>query len=112
MKPPVPAERLTLWLLLLAFVVSAFQMDRRWRIDASAAEIQKAALAELGGIRETTWGKGVLLLPSVKPDWSRQFNEGSEGTYYLAGSVLTHFPDMEAAAHAPADILDPRGSCR
>ena len=113
---------------LLAFVVSAFQAEQRRRPDARAAEIQQAALAELGTIRETTRGKVVLLLASVEPEWSWQFTQPYYGSdhiwrYYLAGSVLsqslhtesvvkyypvgidlTHFPDMEAAARA-ADFL-------
>ncbi len=108
---------------LLAFVVSAFQMDRRWRPDARAAELQQAAMAELGTIRETTRGKVVLVLASVEPEWSWQVIHRHKWKYYLAGSVLghslhtedarrhypagsalTHFPDMEAAARA-ADFL-------
>ncbi len=108
---------------LLAFVVSAFQMDHR--DSARAAEIRQATLtlAELGTIRETTRGKVVLVLASVEPDWSRQVKQRRKWGYYLAGSVLshplhtenarryypvgsalTHFPDMEAAARA-ADFL-------
>ncbi len=106
---------------LLAFVVSAFQMDRRWR---PGGELQQAILAELGSIRETTRGKVVLILASVEPEWSWQvMQRGYERRYYLAGSILshslhteqarrhysagsalTHFPDMEAAARA-ADFL-------
>ncbi len=109
---------------LLAFVVSAFQMDRRWRPDTRTAEVHQTTLAELGTIRETTRGKAVLVLGSVEPDWSWQVTERNFGwRYYLAGSVLahslhtesasryypagsalTHFPDMEAAARA-ADFL-------
>ena len=112
---------------LLAFVVSAFQMDRRGRLDAKTAELQQAALAEFETIRETTRGKVVLILASVEPEWSWQvIQRGYERRYYLAGSVLshslhtqqdsthslhypagsalTHFPDMEAAARA-ADFL-------
>ena len=90
---------------LLAFVVSAFQMDRRWRPDARAAEIQQAAMTELGSIRETAEGKVLLLLPSVKPEWSRQVKEEwYEWRYYLAGSVLTQSLDVGAAARA-ADFL-------
>ncbi len=114
---------------LLAFVVSAFQMDRRGRLDAKTAELQQAALAEFGTIRETTRGKVVLILASVEPEWSWQalhphylFRYVSR--YYLAGSILakplhteelwrhypvesasTHFPDMEAAARAADFIL-------
>ena len=90
---------------LLAFVVSTFQMDRRWRPDARTAEVQQATLAELGSIRETTRGKVVLVLPSVEPEWSwEDRRRGSELRYYLAGSVLAHFPDMEVAARS-ADFL-------
>ncbi len=109
---------------LLAFVVSAFQMDRRWRLDAYAAELKQATLAEFETIRETTRGKVALILASVEPEWSWQVMQRSyEWRYYLAGSVLshslhteeakrhypagsvlTHFPDMEAAARA-ADFL-------
>ncbi len=108
---------------LLAFVVSAFQMDRRWRPDARVAEVQQATLAELGTIRETTRGKVVLVLASVEPEWSWQVIHRHEWRYHLAGSVLSHslytrkarryypvgsalahFPDMEAAARA-ADFL-------
>ncbi len=109
---------------LLAFVVSAFQMDRRRGPDARAAELQRAAMAELGAIRETTRGKVVLVPASVEPEWSWQVEQPRHGwRYYLAGSVLaqsihtkdsrryypvrsvlTPFPDMEAAARA-ADFL-------
>ena len=109
---------------LLAFVVSAFQMDRGLHPDAHAVELRQAALAELGTIRETTRGEVVLVLASVEPEWSRQamypyyalryYLAGSvlaqsirtehSGRYYPAGSVLTHFPDMEAAARA-ADFI-------
>ena len=86
---------------LLAFVASTFQMDRdrRWRIDARAAEPQKAAMAELGTIRETVRGKVVLLLPSVKPEWYRQAGQQNyRWDYYLAGSVLAYrLLDMEIA---------------
>ena len=105
---------------LLAFVVSAFQMDRRWR---PGGELQQAILAELGSIRETTRGKVVLILASVEPEWSWQVRPPDKWRYYLVGSVLahslhmegvveyypvgnvwTHFPDMEVAARA-ADFL-------
>ncbi len=108
---------------LLAFVVSVFQMDRRWRPDARVAEIQQAVMAELGTIRETTRGKVVLILASVEPEWSWQVRPPDKWRYYLVGSVLahslhmegvveyypvgnvwTHFPDMEVAARA-ADFL-------
>ena len=83
---------------LLAFVVSAFRMDHRWRIDARAAELQQAAMAELGSIRETTRGKVVLVLASVKPEWSeRVVEERLEWMYYLAGSVRPHFLHPEDA---------------
>ncbi len=91
---------------LLAFVVSTFQMNHRWRPDAPAAEPQLATLAELGSIRETTRGKTVLLLASVKPDWSRQSTSLFHYTerYNLAGSVLIPYFDVETAAQA-ADFL-------
>ena len=90
---------------LLAFVVSAFQMDRRWRLDPRTAELRQAATAELGAIRETTRGKVVLVLGSVEPEWHRQAAQPYHGwRYYLAGSVLTHSPDTEAAARA-ADFI-------
>ncbi len=113
---------------LLAFIVSAFQMDRRWRPDARAAELQRATMAELGTIRETTREKVVLVLGSVEPEWSwrltqpysavryvlRYYFAGSVlvqplysengWRYYPTGSVLSYFPDMEAAARA-ADFL-------
>ncbi len=113
---------------LLAFVVSAFQMDRRWGLDAQTAELQQAALAEFETIRETTRGKVVLILASVEPEWSWQaswqtMRPDHASRYFLAGSilakplhteefwgyypvesVLAHFPDMEAAARA-ADFL-------
>ena len=91
---------------LLAFVVSAFQMDRRWRPDSRTAEIRQAATAELGAIRETTRGRVVLVLGSVEPEWHRQAAQPYHGwRYYLAGSVLTHSPDTEAAARAADFIL-------
>ena len=109
---------------LLAFVVSAFGTDRRWRPDARVAEIQRTAMSELGAIRETTRGKSVLVLGSVEPEWSwqvahlyyewRYYLAGSvlahslhtenPWSYYPAGSALTHFPDMETAARA-ADFI-------
>ena len=109
---------------LLAFVVSAFQMDRRGRLDAQAAELQQATMAEFGTIRETIRGKVVLVLGSVEPEWRQQaMYPDYVSRYYLAGSilakplhteefwahypvesVLTPFPDMEAAARA-ADFL-------
>ncbi len=109
---------------LLAFVVSAFQMDRRGRLDAQAAELQQATMAEFGTIRETTRGKVVLVLGSVEPEWRQQaMYPDYISRYHLAGSVLAkplhteefwgyypvesvlaHFPDMEAAARA-ADFL-------
>ena len=47
----------------------------------------------------------VLLLDSVKPDWSRRFEPlRHERSYQLAGSVLTQPLDKEAAARA-ADFL-------
>ncbi len=80
---------------LLVFVVSAFRMDQRWRPDARAAEIQQAAMAELGTIRETTRGKVVLVLGSVEPEWSWQATQRNfVWRYYLAGSVLTHSPHL------------------
>ncbi len=90
---------------LLAFVVSAFQMDRRWGLDAQAAELQQATMDELGTIRETTRGKVVLVLGSVEPEWSWQVTQRDYvWRYYLAGSVLTQPLDKEAAARA-ADFL-------
>ena len=90
---------------LLAFVVSAFQMDRRRGPDARAAELQRAAMDELGTIRETTRGKVVLVLASVEPEWFRQLTHPYYGwRYYLAGSVLTQSLDLEAAARA-ADFI-------
>ncbi len=109
---------------LLAFVVSAFQMDRRGGLDAQAAELQQATMAEFGTIRETIRGKVVLVLGSVEPEWRQQaMYPDYISRYYLAGSilakplhteefwahypvesVLTPFPDMEAAARA-ADFL-------
>ncbi len=91
---------------LLAFVVSTFQMNHRWRPDAPAAEPELAALAELGSIRETTRGKGVLLLASVKPDWAQEKAATFRYTriYNLAGSVLIQHFDVETAARA-ADFL-------
>ncbi len=112
---------------LLAFVVSAFQMDQRRRLDARAVEIQQVAMAELGTIRATTRGKVVLVLGSIEPEWSRRFTYRSYGSHYIwryylagsvltrslhtvginywypAGSVLTHL-DMEAAGRA-ADFI-------
>ncbi len=91
---------------LLAFVVSTFQMNHRWRPDARAAEPQQAALVEFETIRETTQGKVVLLLESVKPDWSRRGEPlRHERNYQLAGSVLTQPLDKEAAARAADFIL-------
>ncbi len=90
---------------LLAFVVSAFQMDRRWRPETPAAEPQLAALAELGNIRETTRGRKVLVIGSVEPEWSWQVTQIRKvWQYYLAGSLLTFSFDKEAAARA-ADFL-------
>ncbi len=110
---------------LLAFVVSAFHMDRRWRPDARATEIQQATMTEFGTIRETTRGKVVLILASVEPEWSwqvvhshyvwRYYLAGSVLAqalhtervveYYPVGSVLPHFPDMEAAARSSDFII-------
>ncbi len=101
---------------LLAFVVSAFQMDRRQRPDARVAEIQQDALAELGPIRETTRGKAVLVLGSIEPEWSRQVIQRNYGSdygwrYYLAGSVLTQSPDLAGVRHLyPAGPRDLAGS--
>ena len=110
---------------MLAFVVSTFQMNHRWRPDARAAELQQAAMDELGAIRETTRGKVVLVPASVEPDWSWQVEQLHHAgwRYYLAGSVLaqsihtknpgryypvrsmlTPFLDMEAAARS-ADFI-------
>ncbi len=94
---------------LLAFVVSTFQMDRRWRLDARAAEIQQTAAAEFRTIRETTRGKVVLVLGSVEPEWSRQVAQAhyladTARRYYLAGSVRTRSRDVEVAARA-ADFI-------
>ena len=90
---------------LLAFVVSAFQMDRRWRPETPAAEPQLAALAELGNIRETTRGRKVLVIGSVEPEWSWQVTQIRKvWQYYLAGSLLTFSLDKEAAARA-ADFI-------
>ncbi len=113
---------------LLAFVASAFRMDQRWGPDARAAELQQAAMAELGTIRETTRGKVVLVLGSIEPEWSKPLTYHGYGSYqiwkyylagsvrirslrtppggsywYRAGSVLTHV-DMEAAGRA-ADFI-------
>ena len=89
---------------LLAFVASAFQMDRRWRPDARLAEDQRAAMAELGAIRETTRGKAVTILDSANPEreWSGQVAWPRHiWNYYFAENVLTHSPDAEdAAPHA------------
>ena len=104
---------------LLAFVVSVFQMDRRWRPDVRAVELQLATLAELGTIRETTRGKVVLILASVEPEWFWQVMQRSyKGRYYLAGSVLSHSLHTEQATihfqHYPAgsglDTLPGHGS--
>ena len=86
---------------LLAFAASAFRMDQRWGLDAHAAETRRTAMAELGAIRETTRGKTVLVLESMNPEWSP---EVTWAHYYLAGSVLVRFPDMEATARA-ADFI-------
>ena len=94
---------------LLAFVVSAFQMDRRWRRDTRTAEVHQTTLAELGTIRETTRGKVVLILASVEPEWFWQvMQRGYEWKYYLAGSALTHLPDVETAARAADFLVTPR----
>ena len=111
---------------LLAFVVSAFQVERRSRPDdARVAEVQRTVMAELGSIRETTRGKVVLVLGSVEPEWSWQAIQANYGwRYYLAGSVLLEpfyteggrkyypvgsdlasFPDTEAAARASDFIV-------
>ena len=93
---------------LLAFVASAFRMDQRWSPDARTAEVQQAAMAELGAIRETTRGKVVLVLGSVEPEWSGQAEWPYHvWTYYLAGSVLTQYPDVEVAARAADFIVTP-----
>ena len=90
---------------LLAFVVSTFQMNHRWRPDVRAAEPQQVVLAEFGTIRETVRGKVVLLLPSVRPDWSLLGKpSGQERKYHLAGSFLIRRLDVEAAARA-ADFI-------
>ena len=91
---------------LLAFVVSAFEMERRRRPEAArTAEIQRTAMAELGAIRETTRGKAVLVLGSVEPEWSWQVLEQAHPwRYYLAGRVLARSLDVEAAARA-ADFI-------
>ncbi len=100
---------------LLAFVVSAFQMDQRQRPDARVAEIQQAVMAELGAIRETTRGKVVLVLGSVRlGKRSREVKLQHKWRYYLAGSVLAqsihpkdskrYFPDMKAYSRA-ADFI-------
>ncbi len=100
---------------LLAFVVSAFQMDQRQRPDARVAEIQQAVMAELGAIRETTRGKVVLVLGSVRlGKRSREVKPQHKWRYYLAGSVLAqsihpkdskrYFPDMKAYSRA-ADFI-------
>ena len=93
---------------LLAFAASAFRMDQRWSPDARTAEVQRAAMAELGAIRETTRGKVVLVLGSVEPEWSGQAEWPYHvWTYYLAGSVLTQSPDVEVAARAADFIVTP-----
>ena len=91
---------------LLAFVVSAFRMDQRWGPDAHAAGVQQAAMAELGAIRETTRGKVILVIESVKPERTIQHvRPNIEWTYYLAGSVLILHPlDVGVAARA-ADFV-------
>ncbi len=89
---------------LLAFAASAFRVDQRWSLNAHAAEIQRTAMAELGAIRETTRGKAVLVFESMKPEW---FPGITWTPYYLAGSVLVRFPDMEAAARAADFIVTP-----
>ncbi len=84
---------------LLAFVASAFQMDQRRRADPRAVEVQKAAMAELGAIRETTRGKVVMLLGSVGPEWSGHLmHQYRTWDYYLAGSLLAQPFDMGVAA--------------
>ena len=84
---------------LLAFAVSAFQMDQRRRSDPRGVEIQRTAMAELGAIRETTRGKVVLVIGSVGPEWSGHLmHQYRAWRYYLAGSVLAQPFDMEAAA--------------
>ncbi len=92
---------------LLAFVVSTFHMNHRWRLDARAVEAELATLAtlaELGSIRETTRGKVVMVLASVEPEWWQFVHPLYAWRYYLAGSVLAHFPDMETAARS-ADFI-------
>ncbi len=86
---------------LLAFAASTFRMDQRWGLDAHAAETQRAAMAELGAIRETVRGKAVMVIESMKREWSTQVTWPH---YYLAGSVLVRLLDMEAAARS-ADFL-------
>ena len=80
---------------LLAFAASAFRVDQRWGFDAHAAETQRAVMAEIGAIRETTRGKAVLVLESRKPEWSPRIRWQH---YYLAGSLLAPFLEMETAA--------------
>ena len=93
---------------LLAFVVSAFQVEQRWRPDAGAAELQQAALAELGAIRETVRGKTVLVLGSVEPEWSGDVvHPYYRWRFHLAGSVLTYSPDMEGAVRAADFVVTP-----
>ena len=93
---------------LLAFVVSTFQVNYRWRLDAPSVESQLATSAEFGSIRETTRGKVVLLLASVEPDWSREVSFWDRRYIWksnLAGSILMPpSPDREAAARA-ADFI-------
>ncbi len=98
---------------LLAFVVSTFQMERRFRLDARAAEIQQTGAAEFGTIRETTRGKVVLFPGSVEPgEWSMQVAQthylwDPGRRYYLAGSVWTRSRDVEVAARAADFIVSP-----
>ena len=80
---------------LLAFVISAFQTEQRWRQGwrpaPRAVEFLHAAMSELGTIRETTRGKVVMVLGSVEPEWSWQLtHQGHEWRYLLAGSVLAY----------------------
>ena len=90
---------------LLAFVVSTFRLEQRWRPDPRVAEIQRTVMAELGAVRETTRGKVVLVLPSVEPEWSRQLAQPPHvWRYYFAGSAWLDSPDVEAAVR-DADFI-------
>ena len=82
----------------LTFALSVFHVGQINR-DAREAEWRKTEMAEFSAIRETTRGSAVSVFPR------HTYNDRYEKYYYLAGSYIKGWRDVDACDPARADFL-------